>query len=97
MLDQMGLEEGRRFGYWFDFGDDWQHQIGVQKIEAGPGRARASTRVSSSGSERARRSTSMRARGEAGSWPDRHATHDSPVTAFVASLVRTTSSASAVS
>lgn len=36
-IDQMGLEEGRQFGYWFDFGDDWHHQIGVKKIEDGPG------------------------------------------------------------
>ena len=36
-LDQMGLEVGRQFGYWFDFGDDWQHQIGVAAIEDGPG------------------------------------------------------------
>jgi len=36
-LDRMGLEVGRQFGYWFDFGDDWQHQIGVVKVEAGTG------------------------------------------------------------
>ena len=36
-LDAMGLEVGRQFGYWFDFGDDWHHQIGVEKIEDGPG------------------------------------------------------------
>lgn len=36
-LDMMGLEVGRQFGYWFDFGDDWQHQIRVEKIEDGPG------------------------------------------------------------
>ena len=36
-LDMMGLEEGRRFGYWFDFGDDWHHQIGVVKVEDGTG------------------------------------------------------------
>jgi hypothetical protein len=36
-LDAMGLEVGRQFGYWFDFGDDWHHQIGVAAIEDGPG------------------------------------------------------------
>jgi hypothetical protein len=36
-IDQMGLEVGRQFGYWFDFGDDWHHQIGVEKIVDGPG------------------------------------------------------------
>lgn len=36
-IDQLGLEVGRQFGYWFDFGDDWHHQIGVEKIEDGPG------------------------------------------------------------
>lgn len=35
-LDAMGLEEGRQFGYWFDFGDDWHHQIGVEKVEVAP-------------------------------------------------------------
>lgn len=36
-IDSMGLEVGRQFGYWFDFGDDWHHQIGVEQIEEGPG------------------------------------------------------------
>jgi len=36
-IDEMGLKVGRQFGYWFDFGDDWHHQIGVEKIEDGPG------------------------------------------------------------
>ena len=36
-VDMVGLTEGRQFGYWFDFGDDWHHQIGVEKIEDGPG------------------------------------------------------------
>jgi Plasmid pRiA4b ORF-3-like protein len=39
-LDAMGLEEGRQFGYWFDFGDDWHHQIGVEKVEDGPVRGK---------------------------------------------------------
>jgi hypothetical protein len=36
-IDSMGLEVGRQFGYWFDFGDDWHHQVGVEGIEPGPG------------------------------------------------------------
>lgn len=32
-LDDLGLEPGRVFGYWFDFGDDWFHQIQVERIE----------------------------------------------------------------
>jgi hypothetical protein len=24
---------GDRFGYWFDFGDDWWHQINVEGVE----------------------------------------------------------------
>ena len=31
--DSLGLEVGRSFGYWFDFGDDWWHQIDVEAIE----------------------------------------------------------------
>ncbi|MCI0455636.1 MAG: plasmid pRiA4b ORF-3 family protein [Gemmataceae bacterium] len=32
-LDALGLKVGSRFGYWFDFGDDWWHQINVEGIE----------------------------------------------------------------
>ena len=32
-LDSLGLEVGRTFGYWFDFGDDWWHQINVEAID----------------------------------------------------------------
>jgi hypothetical protein len=32
-LDSLGLKFGDRFGYWFDFGDDWWHQINVEAIE----------------------------------------------------------------
>ena len=32
-LDALGLKEGDAFGYWFDFGDDWWHQINVEGIE----------------------------------------------------------------
>jgi len=33
-LGSLGLEVGRSFGYWFDFGDDWYHQIDVVAIDA---------------------------------------------------------------
>jgi hypothetical protein len=32
-LDDLHLEPDRVFGYWFDFGDDWYHQIQVERIE----------------------------------------------------------------
>jgi Plasmid pRiA4b ORF-3-like protein len=32
-IDSRGLAVDRSFGYWFDFGDDWMHQINVVKIE----------------------------------------------------------------
>jgi len=32
-IDALGLQVGRSFGYWFDFGDDWWHQIDVEAIE----------------------------------------------------------------
>ena len=32
-IDSLGLEVGRSFGYWFDFGDDWWHQINVEAID----------------------------------------------------------------
>ncbi len=32
-LDSLGLKADRSFGYWFDFGDDWWHQIDVMAIE----------------------------------------------------------------
>jgi hypothetical protein len=31
-LDSLGLKTGDGFGYWFDFGDDWWHQIEVLAI-----------------------------------------------------------------
>jgi Plasmid pRiA4b ORF-3-like protein/LexA DNA binding domain len=31
-LDDLNLKPGRVFGYWFDFGDDWYHQVQVDKI-----------------------------------------------------------------
>lgn len=32
-LDDLDLKPERVFGYWFDFGDDWYHQIQVDRIE----------------------------------------------------------------
>jgi hypothetical protein len=32
-LDDLGLKKERVFGYWFDFGDDWYHQVQVERIE----------------------------------------------------------------
>ena|SRR5581483_11027598 len=32
-IESLGLKKGKRFGYWFDFGDDWWHQINVEAIE----------------------------------------------------------------
>jgi len=32
-LDDLGLKNDRVFGYWFDFGDDWFHQVVVEKVQ----------------------------------------------------------------
>jgi hypothetical protein len=32
-ISSLGLKVGDRFGYWFDFGDDWWHQINVEAVE----------------------------------------------------------------
>ncbi len=32
-IESLALKVGDRFGYWFDFGDDWWHQINVEAIE----------------------------------------------------------------
>jgi hypothetical protein len=32
-IESLCLKVGDRFGYWFDFGDDWWHQINVEAIE----------------------------------------------------------------
>ena len=32
-MDDLNLKVGEVFGYWFDFGDDWWHQINVTSIE----------------------------------------------------------------
>ncbi len=39
-LDSLGLATGDVFGYWFDFGDDWWHQIEVLVIAEGAPRGR---------------------------------------------------------
>jgi len=36
-LDALGLKKGQSFAYWFDFGDDWWHQISVVAVHDGPG------------------------------------------------------------
>lgn len=32
-LDDLELKLQRVFGYWFDFGDDWFHQVQVERID----------------------------------------------------------------
>lgn len=32
-IESLHLKEGKSFWYWFDFGDDWWHQINVEAIE----------------------------------------------------------------
>ena len=32
-IGSLGLKVGDAFGYWFDFGDDWWHQVNVVAIE----------------------------------------------------------------
>jgi hypothetical protein len=39
-IGALGLKAGQPFGYWFDFGDDWRHQIDVLAIEDKVGRGR---------------------------------------------------------
>ena len=34
-IASLGLQVNDVFGYWFDFGDDWWHQINVVSIEEG--------------------------------------------------------------
>jgi len=36
-IDALGLKMDQAFGYWFDFGDDWWHQVKVVAIHDGPG------------------------------------------------------------
>lgn len=35
-LDSLGLEDGQHFGYTFDFGEDWMHELEVSAIEVKP-------------------------------------------------------------
>jgi len=39
-ISSLGLKEGEVFGYWFDFGDDWWHQINVLAIEEKAGKGK---------------------------------------------------------
>jgi len=39
-IGSLGLAAGQAFGYWFDFGDDWWHQINVAAIEEKAGRGK---------------------------------------------------------
>jgi hypothetical protein len=39
-IDDLKLKVGRAFGYWFDYGDDWMHQIDVEAVEDAPARGR---------------------------------------------------------
>jgi hypothetical protein len=32
-VGSLGLKKGDAFGYWFDFGEDWWHQINVVAVE----------------------------------------------------------------
>jgi hypothetical protein len=32
-LDELDLKLHCGLGYWFDFGDDWYHQVQVERIE----------------------------------------------------------------
>ena len=32
-IGSLDLEVGEPFGYWFDFGDDWWHQVNVVSIK----------------------------------------------------------------
>ena len=32
-IDSLGLKTKDRLAYWFDFGDDWWHQVDVLAVE----------------------------------------------------------------
>ncbi len=36
-ISSLELKKGDALAYWFDFGDDWRHQINVMDIEAKAG------------------------------------------------------------
>ena len=33
-MSSLSLSEGDAFGYWFDFGDDWWHQVNVIALKS---------------------------------------------------------------
>lgn len=39
-IESLGLKVNDVFGYWFDFGDDWWHQINVVAMEEAVGRGK---------------------------------------------------------
>ena len=39
-IGSLGLKKDDAFGYWFDFGDDWWHQVNVVNIEEKAGRGK---------------------------------------------------------
>lgn len=39
-LDSLGLKEGQHFGYTFDMGDNWEHELDVSTIEAVPAKGK---------------------------------------------------------
>jgi hypothetical protein len=43
-IDSLGLEVDEEFGYRFDFGDNWAHQIRVEAIEDLPGKGKGKGR-----------------------------------------------------
>jgi pRiA4b ORF-3-like protein len=40
IMDDLKLKNNQAFGYWFDFGDDWWHQINVIAIENKPAKGK---------------------------------------------------------
>jgi hypothetical protein len=40
VIDNLKLKKDDAFGYWFDFGDDWWHQINVIGIENKPAKGK---------------------------------------------------------
>lgn len=39
-IESLGLQVNDLFGYWFDFGDDWWHQLDVVAVEKKAGRVK---------------------------------------------------------
>ena len=39
-INSLGLATGKVFGYWFDFGDDWWHQVDVLAVTEGTWRGK---------------------------------------------------------